>query len=59
MRRTSGSEPELRYWLMRPMGGEAAPRNEVHAVRWVSLARAVQLLTYQRDRALLDRLPSS
>ena len=59
VRRSSGSEPALLYWLMRSVGGEAAPHNEVDAVRWVSLARAVQLLTYQRDRDLLDRLPSS
>lgn len=74
MRRTSGSEPELattahinskgrlkevRYWLMRPVGGEAAPRNEVDAVRWVPLASAAQMLTYQRDRDLLESLPAS
>lgn len=72
VRRTNGSEPELpttplitgkgrlkgvRYWLMRPIGGEAAPHNEVDAVRWVPLARAAKMLTYQRDRELLGSLP--
>jgi 8-oxo-dGTP diphosphatase len=56
---SKGRLKEVRYWLMRPVGGEAAPHNEVDAVRWVSLTRAAQLLTYQRDRDLLDRLPSS
>jgi 8-oxo-dGTP diphosphatase len=56
---SEGRLKEVRYWLMRPVGGEAAPHNEVDAVRWVSPARAVQLLTYQRDRDLLDRLPSN
>jgi 8-oxo-dGTP diphosphatase len=56
---SEGRLKEVRYWLMHPVGGEAAPHNEVDAVRWVSLARAVQLLTYQRDRDLLDRLPSN
>jgi hypothetical protein len=44
---------------MRPVGGEAAPHNEVDAVRWVPLARAAQLLTYQRDRDLLEGLSAS
>jgi 8-oxo-dGTP diphosphatase len=38
---------------MRPAGGVAAPRNEVDEVRWLPLARAAELLTYERDRALL------
>jgi hypothetical protein len=42
---------------MRPVGGEAAPHNEVDAVRWVPLARAAKMLTYQRDRDLLGSLP--
>ena len=55
---SKGRLKEVRYWLMRPVGGEAAPHNEVDAVRWVSLARAAQLLTYQRDRDLLGSLPA-
>ncbi len=43
----------VRYWAMRPAGGVAAPRNEVDEVRWLPLARAAELLTYERDRALL------
>jgi 8-oxo-dGTP pyrophosphatase MutT (NUDIX family) len=43
----------VRYWMMYPIGGVAEPRNEVDAVQWVSLERAVSILTYQRDRKLL------
>jgi 8-oxo-dGTP pyrophosphatase MutT (NUDIX family) len=52
-----GRLKEVRYWLMRPVGGEASPHNEVDAVRWVPLARAAKMLTYQRDRDLLGSLP--
>jgi 8-oxo-dGTP diphosphatase len=46
----------VRYWLMDPLGGTAAPRNEVDAVRWVPVAAAAGLLSYERDRALLEAL---
>jgi len=49
----------VRYWIMRPIRGEAAPHNEVDAVRWVPVAQARQILTYERDRTLLDALPRS
>jgi 8-oxo-dGTP diphosphatase len=55
---SKGRLKEVRYWLMRPVGGEAAPHNEVDAVRWVPLARAAKLLTYQRDRDLLESVPA-
>ena len=48
---------EFESELMRPVGGDAAPRNEVDAVRWVPLARAAKMLTYQRGRELLGSLP--
>jgi len=43
----------VRYWVMHPIGGEAAPHNEVDAVRWVAVVQAYQALTYERDRTLL------
>lgn len=49
----------VRYWVMHPVGGEAAPRNEVDAVEWASLVRAGQTLTYERDRALLEALAAA
>ena len=43
----------VRYWLMTVIKGEAEPRNEVDAVRWLGLRTASSLLTYPRDRELL------
>jgi len=43
----------VRYWVMHPIGGEAAPHNEVDAVRWLAVVQAYQALTYERDRTLL------
>ena len=48
-----GRPKRVRYWVMDAVGGQAEPRNEVDAVRWVSLADAAGVLTYERDRELL------
>jgi len=48
----------VRYWMMDPGEGTAEPRNEVDAVRWVSLEDAANLLTYPRDRELLSAFSS-
>jgi len=45
-----------RYWVMRAIGGQAAPHNEIDAVQWLSVAAAARTLTYERDLALLDAL---
>jgi len=46
---------EVRYFLM-TCTGEPQAQNEVDEVRWVPLAEAMALLTYERDVALLSRL---
>jgi 8-oxo-dGTP diphosphatase len=48
----------VRYWIMDPVGGEASPRNEVDAVRWVPVDAAAGLLSYEGDRALLEAFAS-
>jgi 8-oxo-dGTP diphosphatase len=48
-----GRPKVVRYWAMRVVRGEARPRNEVAAVRWLGLDSAQSLLTYPRDRDLL------
>ena len=48
-----GREKVVRYWSMRPVGGRFHPSREVDELRWVSLPAADELLTYERDRALL------
>lgn len=47
------------YWVGRPIGsGELThvPDNEIDAVRWVGVSRVKKLLTYDRDRELVQRL---
>jgi 8-oxo-dGTP pyrophosphatase MutT (NUDIX family) len=46
---------EVRYFRM-SCPGEARPQNEVDEVRWLPVAEARELLTHERDRALLDGL---
>jgi 8-oxo-dGTP diphosphatase len=52
-RDSRGRPKTVRYWLMTPVEGEPAPANEVDEVRFVPIAAATQLLTYERDRELL------
>jgi len=52
----NGRPKVVRYWIMDPGSGRAEPRNEVDAVRWVSLDEAAVLLTYPRDREILTAL---
>jgi len=44
----------VRYWVMRPIAGEPEARYEVDVVRWLPVDRAIRLLTYEHDRALLE-----
>ena len=50
-----------RYWAMRPVSGAFRPSAEVDEVRWLPVAAAAELLTYERDRpvvrALAERRP--
>jgi 8-oxo-dGTP diphosphatase len=46
---------EVRYFRM-SADGEARAQNEVDEVRWVAFREARALLTYERDRLLLDDL---
>lgn len=52
----SGRPKIARFWAMTPVGGTLAPANEVDEVRWAGVDAALASLTYERDRALLDRL---
>ncbi|MEJ7751273.1 MAG: NUDIX hydrolase, partial [Thermoleophilaceae bacterium] len=46
----------VRYWLMEVEGGEFEANDEVDEVRWVSLDKAADELTYERDREVLASL---
>jgi 8-oxo-dGTP pyrophosphatase MutT (NUDIX family) len=51
-----GRRKTARYWEMTPIDGELVPTNEVDEARWVPLDDAAEMLTYARDRELLERL---
>jgi 8-oxo-dGTP pyrophosphatase MutT (NUDIX family) len=42
------------YWAMTPVRGTFRSSEEVDQLRWVELSDAAELLTYERDRGLLD-----
>lgn len=44
----------VRYWHMEVEGGVFVPNDEVDEVRWLPVERAVALLTYDHDRALIQ-----
>ncbi len=49
-------EKVAHYWAARPTGGGFRPSKEVNELRWLPLARASDLLSYQHDRTLLAGL---
>lgn len=51
-----GRPKRVRYWRMRPVGGELAFRHEVDRARWAGLAEAAALLSYARDVDVLRSL---
>jgi len=44
------------YWAMTSEGGTFRSSEEVDELRWVELSEAAELMTYERDRALLEVL---
>jgi 8-oxo-dGTP diphosphatase len=58
--RDAAGRPKLvRYWLMEAREGtigQRVPDAEIDEVRWVDLEEARTLLSYERDRALLDEV---
>jgi 8-oxo-dGTP diphosphatase len=52
----SGRRKTVRYWLMTPVGGVLAPAHEADEARFVPVPHAAELLTYNRDRELLELL---
>lgn len=51
-----GRQKQVRWWLMRPESGELKGQAEVDEARWLSPAQAVETLSYERDRSLLQPL---
>jgi 8-oxo-dGTP pyrophosphatase MutT (NUDIX family) len=50
---SSGRPKTVRYWLMRPVGGQLRPTREVDEAMWLPLLEAHELLTYERDLRVL------
>jgi 8-oxo-dGTP diphosphatase len=51
-----GRPKTVHYWVMAKSGGEFTPNREVSELRWLPLDEAPALLSYDRDREILDRL---
>ena len=51
-----GRLKRVRWWRMNPIAGEFTPTEEVDEIRWVTPEEAAVLLSYDRDRVLLDAL---
>jgi 8-oxo-dGTP diphosphatase len=51
-----GRPKVVRYWAMRPVSGEALPRAEIDDVVWLPPEEARELLSWERDRIVLDAL---
>ena len=46
----------VHFWLMEPVGGDLAGHDhEFDEIRWVALADAPALLTFETERALVER----
>jgi 8-oxo-dGTP diphosphatase len=46
----------VRYWQMEPVSGEFTPNDEVDELRWAEPSEARDLLSYDRDREVLEGL---
>jgi 8-oxo-dGTP diphosphatase len=49
-----GRTKTVRYWEMTVTGGSFRPNAEVDELRWVPVTEARRLLSYERDRLVLD-----
>jgi len=60
--RTTDGPKEVTYWAMQAETGRFTPNHEVDRARWVSMARAEKMLSYDHDQQLatelLDQPPS-
>jgi 8-oxo-dGTP diphosphatase len=51
------ARPKLvRYFRMRPLGGDFTPSDEVDELRWAQPGEALELLDYEHDRSLVRGL---
>ena len=55
-RDSKGRSKVVRYWRMTPLSGEFEPNDEVDELRWLGADEAAELLTFDRDREVLEAL---
>jgi 8-oxo-dGTP diphosphatase len=48
-----GRPKVVAYWVMSPVAGTFASNEEVDELRWVDVATAKEILSYERDREIL------
>lgn len=51
---TNGGLKLVRYWLYEHVSGRFRPNSEVDEIRWLQTAQAARLLSYGRDRNVLE-----
>jgi 8-oxo-dGTP diphosphatase len=49
-----GRDKVVFYWVMHPVAGHFEPSQEVDELRWLTVEESLGLLSYERDRALLQ-----
>jgi 8-oxo-dGTP pyrophosphatase MutT (NUDIX family) len=49
-----GRDKVVFYWVMKPVGGGFQPNEEVDELRWLTVEESLELLSYERDRALVQ-----
>jgi 8-oxo-dGTP diphosphatase len=53
---SKGRPKVVRYWQMTPVEGEFRPTGEVDELRWLEPPEAARLLTYDRDREVVESI---
>jgi 8-oxo-dGTP diphosphatase len=51
---SKGRPKVVRYWRMMPLSGDFSPNDEVDELRWLPPAEAAELLTFDRDREVVE-----
>ena len=49
-----GRSKRVRWWVMRPLGGEFEVNDEVDELRWLGREQALEALDYPHDRKLVE-----
>ncbi|MFN8186927.1 MAG: NUDIX hydrolase [Gaiellales bacterium] len=49
-----GRDKLVRYFAMRPLSGSFEPHDEIDETRWLPVADALAMLSYDRDRGVVE-----